>query len=349
MPTPSNAAQAETPSTEGPHAPRSSRARSAALAPSTCAGCSAPNVRATRPTRPMKPSGPTSRGGKKNRRPRDGGKAPILDSAKQEPAEAEAAAADRSRGTAAGRRPGGAGRTRSTAGNSQGPTAKRASASTGRRRASVAVSGRKVLTCCAGNRRPYRHPARRPDRWSRTRIAAAVSVATPAASITRNCRGAQQREIVERRDGTPYRDASATGYGDVIRRSRIEPDGNEIILAYVDEDAFEARSRRVSGAARARPAAAGAVYPGGGIHPRRRAGPERRYLLRLPRPAAGGKVQRYYSVDEVKRSARIRDTVRRVDLDTITFEFGSADIAEEDRPRRSRRRDRLLASNGHRR
>ena len=39
-------------------------------------------------------------------------------------------------------------------------------------------------------------------------------------------------------------------------------------------------------------------------------------------------VQRLYSVDEVKRSARVRDIARRVDLDTITFEFGSASIAE---------------------
>ena len=37
-------------------------------------------------------------------------------------------------------------------------------------------------------------------------------------------------------------------------------------------------------------------------------------------------VERVYSVDEVKYSARIRDKVRRIDLDTITFETGSAEI-----------------------
>ena len=37
-----------------------------------------------------------------------------------------------------------------------------------------------------------------------------------------------------------------------------------------------------------------------------------------------------YSIDEVKRSARIRDKTRRVDLDTITFEFGSASIADSE-------------------
>ncbi|RYE53917.1 MAG: OmpA family protein, partial [Rhizobiaceae bacterium] len=37
-------------------------------------------------------------------------------------------------------------------------------------------------------------------------------------------------------------------------------------------------------------------------------------------------VERVYSIDEVKYSARIRDKVRRIDLDTITFETGSAEI-----------------------
>ena len=38
-------------------------------------------------------------------------------------------------------------------------------------------------------------------------------------------------------------------------------------------------------------------------------------------------VERVYSIDEVKYSARIRDKVRRIDLDTITFETGSAEMA----------------------
>ena len=40
------------------------------------------------------------------------------------------------------------------------------------------------------------------------------------------------------------------------------------------------------------------------------------------------KVQRLYSIDEVKRSARVRDIARRVDLDTLNFEFGSATISD---------------------
>ena len=45
------------------------------------------------------------------------------------------------------------------------------------------------------------------------------------------------------------------------------------------------------------------------------------------------RVERLYSVDEVKRSARIRDKTPRIELDTVTFEFGSASIAESEVPR----------------
>ncbi|MBC8129316.1 MAG: OmpA family protein, partial [Rhizobiaceae bacterium] len=41
-------------------------------------------------------------------------------------------------------------------------------------------------------------------------------------------------------------------------------------------------------------------------------------------------VERIYSVDEVRRSSRIRDKVRRIDLNTITFDFGSATISQEE-------------------
>ncbi len=45
------------------------------------------------------------------------------------------------------------------------------------------------------------------------------------------------------------------------------------------------------------------------------------------------RVERTYSLTEVKRSARIRDKVRRIDMDTLTFEFGSASIPESEIPK----------------
>jgi len=41
-------------------------------------------------------------------------------------------------------------------------------------------------------------------------------------------------------------------------------------------------------------------------------------------------VRRLYSLDEVKYSARVRDTMRRIDLDVINFEFGSASVSESE-------------------
>lgn len=41
------------------------------------------------------------------------------------------------------------------------------------------------------------------------------------------------------------------------------------------------------------------------------------------------RVERAYSLQEIQRSQRLRDKVRRVDLDEITFEFGSAELAPD--------------------
>lgn len=116
-------------------------------------------------------------------------------------------------------------------------------------------------------------------------------------------------------------------HGDIVRRSRITPDGREYVLNYVDdryyEDVEEWRD------------------PGLDLPPMRLNIPRNQYILEaeyaedpdayyefLDQPPVE-RVQRLYSVDEVKRSARVRDIARRVDLDTLTFEFGSASIAED--------------------
>jgi outer membrane protein OmpA-like peptidoglycan-associated protein len=41
------------------------------------------------------------------------------------------------------------------------------------------------------------------------------------------------------------------------------------------------------------------------------------------------RIERRYSLDEVRRSARIRDKMRRIDVDTITFDFGQASVPED--------------------
>ena len=135
------------------------------------------------------------------------------------------------------------------------------------------------------------------------------------------------REVVVRENGTQVitiRDR----YGDVVRRSRIAPDGRETVLVYVEADYYDrVRDWR---------------DPGRDLPPMRLTIPAEEYILDagqvedadayytfLDQPPVE-RVERLYSIDEVKRSARIRDKTRRVDLDTITFEFGSASIAESE-------------------
>ncbi|MBN9220466.1 MAG: OmpA family protein [Mesorhizobium sp.] len=133
------------------------------------------------------------------------------------------------------------------------------------------------------------------------------------------------RETVERDNGVQIV-TIRNRYGDVIQRSRITPDGREYVLSYVDE-----RSYQDDGDWR---------DPGDDLPPMRLTIPRRQYILDsedvespddyytfLEQPPVE-KVQRLYSIDEVKRSARVRDIARRVDLDTLNFEFGSSTISD---------------------
>ncbi|PSJ58288.1 OmpA family protein [Pseudaminobacter soli (ex Li et al. 2025)] len=137
----------------------------------------------------------------------------------------------------------------------------------------------------------------------------------------------RNRETIERGDGTRVV-TIRNSYGDVVRRSRIMPDGREYVLSYVDESDYDrVRDWR---------------DPGDDLPPLRLEIPEDDYVLTpervrnpdmyydfLEQPPVE-RVERLYSIDEVKRSARIRDKTRRIDLDTINFEFGSAAVAENE-------------------
>ncbi|MGH6763877.1 MAG: OmpA family protein [Phyllobacterium sp.] len=128
-------------------------------------------------------------------------------------------------------------------------------------------------------------------------------------------------------------------YGDVIQRSRVLPDGREVVLNYAtdfdNEDDQDWRD------------------PGLDLPPMHLTIPVNDYILDaeelpedriyefLARPPVE-RVERIYSLDEVRRSARIRDKVRRIDLDTITFGFGSSDIAENQIARMENVADAML-------
>jgi outer membrane protein OmpA-like peptidoglycan-associated protein len=137
----------------------------------------------------------------------------------------------------------------------------------------------------------------------------------------------RQREVVIRADGTRIV-TIRNRWGDVIRRVKILPDHREIVLVYVEDDYYDDVLEWRD--------------PGLDLPPLVLDIPVRDYILDaeyvedpedyytfLDQPPVE-QVERTYSIDEVRRSARIRDKVRRIDLDIINFEFGSAAIPESE-------------------
>ncbi|WP_292325196.1 OmpA family protein, partial [Mesorhizobium sp.] len=135
------------------------------------------------------------------------------------------------------------------------------------------------------------------------------------------------REIVERDNGVRIVTIRNRN-GDVVQRSRIMPDGREYVLSYVDERYYQNVDDWRD--------------PGDDLPPMRLDISRRDYILDseevedpdeyytfLEQPPVE-RVQRLYSIDEVKRSARVRDIARRIDLDTLNFDFGSATISDEE-------------------
>ena len=113
-------------------------------------------------------------------------------------------------------------------------------------------------------------------------------------------------------------------YGDIIQRSRVGRDGREYILVYAPEREDDAP----------RPTYVDVGYE---LPPMRLRIPVRDYIIDtssdpdrdyydfLAEPPVE-RVERVYTIDEVKQSARLRDKVRRIDLDTVTFASGSAEV-----------------------
>jgi outer membrane protein OmpA-like peptidoglycan-associated protein len=72
--------------------------------------------------------------------------------------------------------------------------------------------------------------------------------------------------------------------------------------------------------------------------------PEDEYIVECGRASPGQieealeappveRVERPYTLEEIRRSERLRAKVRRIDIDTITFDFGSAYVGEDEVPR----------------
>jgi hypothetical protein len=139
-----------------------------------------------------------------------------------------------------------------------------------------------------------------------------------------NLRGGRTRTTVTRADGTliiTERDR----YGDIILRTRVDRRGREFHL--IDNRDFYREGRR--------PAFVRFEVE---LPPLRIEIPREQYIVetrRADRRAIRAalmappveQVERVYALEEVRSSERLRDKLRRVDLDTITFDFGSAAIS----------------------
>jgi outer membrane protein OmpA-like peptidoglycan-associated protein len=135
-------------------------------------------------------------------------------------------------------------------------------------------------------------------------------------------RNGRIRETIERRDGTRIITVY-NRYGDVLKRTKIYPDNREFFLATFnpEEDEFF-------------------IDPGADLPPLRLTIPAREYILDadtadedeveffLSQPPVE-QVRRIYSIDEVKRSSRIRDSVRRLEVGNLTFDTGKATISRD--------------------
>ncbi|WP_025030660.1 OmpA family protein [Nitratireductor aquibiodomus] len=135
------------------------------------------------------------------------------------------------------------------------------------------------------------------------------------------------REVVTRPNGVRLITVR-NRYGDVIRRVRIAPDGREQVLVFVPDERLETVDRWHDPARDLPPLRLTIPVSDYILEAEQVEDPDRYYTF-LEKPPVE-RVQRMYSLEEVKRSARVRDMVRRVDLDTIEFAFGSADVEESE-------------------
>jgi outer membrane protein OmpA-like peptidoglycan-associated protein len=134
------------------------------------------------------------------------------------------------------------------------------------------------------------------------------------------------RETIERPGGIRVV-TIRNSYGEIIQRSRFVAD-REYVLYYAPEVEYIEERRPF-------------YDPGLDLPPMRLTIPVEEYIIDtssdydrdyrafLEAPPVEP-VERVYTLDEVKYSARIRDKVRRIDLDTITFTTGSAEISMEE-------------------
>ena len=137
------------------------------------------------------------------------------------------------------------------------------------------------------------------------------------------------REVVLRDNGSQIV-TIRNRYGDIIQRSRIRPNGQEVVLFYAPDYDREEAYVYVDPATYLPPLEL-TIPVDQYIYDSTEADDYTDYVTFFEQPPIEPVVE-IYSVEEVKRSARVRDIMPRVDLSNITFEFGSASIGDDQIP-----------------
>lgn len=130
------------------------------------------------------------------------------------------------------------------------------------------------------------------------------------------------RQTVIRRDGTRVITVW-NQFGEVVRRVKVLPDGTRVIIVFAIDDRDDDWRD-----------------PGDDLPPFYLPIPVDEYVLysdaadeadieRFLSEPPLERAARVYTIDEVKRSARIRDTVRRVEIGDLTFETASAELGRD--------------------
>ncbi len=114
--------------------------------------------------------------------------------------------------------------------------------------------------------------------------------------------------------------------GDILQRSVIEPDGTEYFLIYTPRDRYDDVLNWRDPAEELPPLQL--TIPVSEYVLDARTADEQRVYEFLGRPPVE-RINRLYSVDEVKRSARLRDVMRRLEIGDLTFDSGSAALSAE--------------------
>jgi outer membrane protein OmpA-like peptidoglycan-associated protein len=132
-------------------------------------------------------------------------------------------------------------------------------------------------------------------------------------------------EMVNRPNGVQLI-TTRDSFGNIIRRERRMPNGQVIVLIDSqpqDERQFRQRMDYLRGLPPVRPRIPMQDY----IVESQMATPQQIYGALTAPPVEP--IQQPYTLDEIRQSGRLRDMVPRVDVDTITFDFGQATVPQD--------------------